>query len=103
MIVARISLDPNAATPSHTHGGAAVVAIPVEGTLLNQMNCEEPLISKPGELWYEAPGCHHVRAENHSTTEKARFLAVLIVDDETIKDGYGNIFLLDAEKAERES
>lgn len=79
------------------------MAFPVEGTLLNQMNCEEPVISKPGELWYEAPGCHHVRAENHSKTERAKFMAVLIVDDEVIKDSVGNIFVLDAEKEEQQS
>jgi hypothetical protein len=49
MIVASVSLDPNGATPSHTHGGAAIVAFPVDGTLLNQMNQDEPLISKPGD------------------------------------------------------
>ncbi|KAH8812690.1 hypothetical protein F5884DRAFT_786107 [Xylogone sp. PMI_703] len=98
VIVATISMDPDAATPSHTHGGAAVVALAIEGTLLNQMNDDEPVISKKGEFWYEAPGCHHVRGENHSKTEKAKFFAVLIVDDEVIKDSYQPIFVLDIEK-----
>ncbi|KAK2754220.1 hypothetical protein FQN54_007099 [Arachnomyces sp. PD_36] len=103
MIVVRVSLAPNGATPPHTHGGAAVIAIPVEGTLVNQMNSDEPTVSSPGEFWYEGPGCHHVRAENVSKTERAKFLAVLVVDDETIKDGFGGVFVLDAEKEEMEN
>ncbi|KAL3469285.1 hypothetical protein BJX99DRAFT_252110 [Aspergillus californicus] len=97
IIVARILMDPNAASPPHTHGGAAVVAITLEGTVLNQMNDEEPIVSKKGEIWYEGPGCHHVRSENIGP-EKVAFLAVLVVDDEVVKDGYHNILVLDAER-----
>ena len=95
-------MEPNAATPSHTHGGATVIATVVDGTVLNQMNCDEPIVPKKGEFWYEAPGCHHVRAENHSQTERAEFFAIFIVDDETIKDGFDDIVVLDAEKEEKE-
>lgn len=70
----------------------------IDGTVLNQMNRDEPVVSEKGEFWYEAPGCHHVGGENHSQTEKAEFFAIPIVDDETIKDGMHNIFVLDAEK-----
>ncbi|KAK9236429.1 hypothetical protein V1525DRAFT_407059 [Lipomyces kononenkoae] len=100
VIVGLIDMDPNAATPSHTHGGAAAIAMVVDGSVLNQMNSDEPIISKKGEMWYEAPGCHHVRSENDSGSERAKFFAVLIVDDEVIKDGFHNIFVLDAEKEE---
>lgn len=103
MVVGVIDMDPNSATPSHTHGGAAVVAMVASGTVLNQMNCGEPIISRAGDIWYEAPGCHHVRSENAGgESETARFFAVLIVDDEVIQDGVHNIFVLDAEKAEKE-
>ncbi|KAK9320196.1 hypothetical protein V1517DRAFT_330055 [Lipomyces orientalis] len=98
VLVGMIDMDPNAATPSHTHGGAAAIAVVVDGTVLNQMNCDEPIVSKKGDMWYEAPGCHHVRSENVSGSEKAKFLAVLIVDDEVIKDGFHDIFVLDAER-----
>ncbi|KAH8693680.1 hypothetical protein BGW36DRAFT_345417 [Talaromyces proteolyticus] len=101
VLVISIDMDPNAATPSHTHGGAAALAIVVDGTVLNQMNCEEPIVSKKGDFWYEAPGCHHVRSENVSGSETAKFLAILIVDDEVIKDGFHNIFVLDAENQEQ--
>jgi quercetin dioxygenase-like cupin family protein len=100
VLVLSIHMDANAATPSHTHGGAAAIAMVIDGTVLNQMNCDEPIVSKKGDFWYEAPGCHHVRSENTSGSETAKFLAILIVDDEVIQDGFENIFVLDAEKEE---
>ena len=61
------------------------------------MNNEQPEIAKPGECWYEAPGCHHVRGENASKTETASFFAVLIVDDDVVKDGYEGVVVIDEE------
>lgn len=98
VVLLTIDMVPNAATPPHTHGGAAAIAIVVDGVVLNQMDCDEPIISKKGDMWYEAPGCHHVRSENVGGLEKAKFLAILIVDDEVIKDGFHTIVVLDAEK-----
>ncbi|KAF2264378.1 hypothetical protein CC78DRAFT_601630 [Lojkania enalia] len=96
IIVGFIDVPPNGATPSHRHGGAAVVAIPIEGSTLNQMNNNNPIVYTSGEFWYEAPGCHHQRSENAGDVN-AKFFAVLIVDNEVIKDGYGDIFVLDKE------
>ena len=61
------------------------------------MNSIEPFESSAGESFFEAPGCHHVRSENLSQTEDAVFSAVMIVDDEIVKDGYGKLAVLDAE------
>lgn len=60
------------------------------------MNNNEPITSKVGDFWYEAPGCHHQRSENLGDVN-ARFFVVLVVDDETVKDGFGSIFVLDKE------
>ncbi|KAF2003858.1 cupin domain protein, partial [Amniculicola lignicola CBS 123094] len=85
VLVAHVKLPPNSATPPHRHGGATAIAIPVTGTSLNQMNGKEPKTYGPGGFWYEAPGCHHQRSEWVSGEEGATFIAVLIVDDETIQ------------------
>lgn len=65
------------------------------------MNNEPPQTYGPGEFWYEGPGCHHQRSENPSQSERAKFWAVLIVDDDVIggKGGeeFGGIFVLDKE------
>ncbi|RDW72720.1 cupin domain-containing protein [Aspergillus mulundensis] len=100
IIVGKILMDPNSASPPHTHGGAAIVAVVTEGTVLNQMNEDEPILTSKGEVFYESPGCHHVRSENN-TDGRAEFIAVLVVDDEVVKDGYQNIFVLDAERTSK--
>merc|ERR1712222_52820 len=86
MILGFIDIPPNGSTPSHRHGGAAIVAIPIVGMCLNQVNNNEPIVCKVGDFWFEAPGCHHQRCENVGE-ENAKFFAVLVVDDEVIKDG----------------
>lgn len=32
-------------------------------------------------MWYEAPNCHHVRAENASTSEPAAFFATFVIEE----------------------
>ncbi|KAH8726919.1 hypothetical protein GQ44DRAFT_725684 [Phaeosphaeriaceae sp. PMI808] len=101
ILVLLIDFPPNGGTPSHRHGGATAIAIPVSGTSINQMNADPPQAYGPGDFWFEGPGCHHRVSENASATERAKFFAILIVDDDVIggKDGgdLGAAFVLDAE------
>ena len=60
------------------------------------MNGNEPVVSNVGDFWYEAPGCHHQRSECVGD-KKSKFFVTMIVDDEVIKDGFGNVFVLDKE------
>lgn len=39
----------------------------------------------PGESWYEAPGCHHVRSENASEEEEAVFVANFVIETEKLE------------------
>ena len=41
-------------------------------------------VYKQGQMWYEVPGCHHVRAENFSDSEEAAFFANFIIDSEKL-------------------
>ncbi|KAL8761393.1 MAG: hypothetical protein Q9184_002488 [Pyrenodesmia sp. 2 TL-2023] len=101
LITLLVTLPPNAATPPHTHGGAAVLALMVRGKSRNQMNDGEAFVSGEGETFYEAPGCHHVRGENALEGEETQFYAVFIVDDEHFeREGLGGILKLDAEVEE---
>ncbi|KAL4879881.1 hypothetical protein BJY04DRAFT_219687 [Aspergillus karnatakaensis] len=102
IVVGKIEMDPNAASPPHTHSGAAIVAVITQGSVLNQMNQSDPVVTGAGDIFYEAPGCHHVRSENN-TSEKASFIAVLVVDDEVVADGnYHRLVVLDAQREEEE-
>ncbi|KAK3622130.1 hypothetical protein LTR56_022356 [Elasticomyces elasticus] len=97
-----VTVPPNAATPPHIHNGAAVYAQVIKGGVLSQM-IHQHTVTKPegtieqqehdsgvgvyesGEMWYEAPGCRHVRAENASDTEEASFYANFIIDTEKLE------------------
>lgn len=102
LITLLVTLPPNGATPSHKHSGAAVTATLIQGETLNQMNCDEPFESSRGDSFYEPPGCHHVRSENLSKTEEAKFSAVFVIDDEVVKDGYEKLRVLDADTEQTE-
>ncbi|EWY89706.1 hypothetical protein FOYG_10508 [Fusarium oxysporum NRRL 32931] len=93
-----VTAPPNAATPPHTHAGAAIVATVIRGHVLNQMvhtqvdqatgetqtHDSGAKVYGPGESWYEAPGCHHVRSENVGNDE-ALFIANLVVSTDVFK------------------
>jgi quercetin dioxygenase-like cupin family protein len=100
----RVLAPPHAATPPHTHGGAAVAATMIRGRMINQMVCPHheassqgtgPQLHSAGESWYEPPGCHHVRSENPDDTE-AEFIAVFVISKEKIdRDGLGSLVVID--------
>lgn len=72
-----------------------MLGLTIHGQVRNQMNSDAPQISKAGECWYEAPGCHHVMGENASKDETASFFAVIVVDDDVVKDGYEGLVVVD--------
>ncbi|KAL9010582.1 MAG: hypothetical protein Q9173_004493 [Seirophora scorigena] len=104
LITLLVTLPPNGATPPHRHGSAAVLALMLRGASRDQMNQEpEARVRGPGESFYEAPGCHHVRGENASEEEEAAFYAVFVVDDEEFETGggYEGLLVLDQDVEEK--
>lgn len=105
----RVTAPVNAATPPHSHGGAAIVATMIRGKMLNQMVCPDhdpdsqgsgPKVYSVGDTWYEPPGCHHVRSENVGD-EEAEFLAAFVVSREKVdKEGLRSLVVIDAEVEE---
>ncbi|KAM5347426.1 hypothetical protein ACJ41O_010431 [Fusarium nematophilum] len=86
---------PNGWTPPHTHAGATVVATVTQGRILSGMNGNPPRVYQVGESFMELPGCHHTVSDNDSETEEATLVAVLVVDTEVIKTGYGGLTVID--------
>ncbi|CAI7639573.1 RmlC-like cupin domain-containing protein [Penicillium manginii] len=94
----RVVFPPNGSTPPHRHGGCAVSAFVISGTLLNKMNDSPMKVIESGGTWYEAPGCHHRISDNASKTEEAVLLATMIVDTEAFeRDGMGALIQIDEE------
>lgn len=96
-----ITLPPRGATPPHRHGGAAVTSCMIKGTILNQMNSDEPFEVSGGESFFETPDCHHMRAENN-TDEEASFFAILVIDGKKLKERPGSLLELDVDMEEKE-
>ncbi|ATY62238.1 cupin domain [Cordyceps militaris] len=96
-----VTFPPNSATPPHKHAGASVSVLVLEGSVINKMNDEETQVLTKGESFFEAPCCHHKVSNNYSTTEVARILATMVVDDEVVdKGGYGALTVIDEEYAD---
>lgn len=94
----RVDFPPNAMTPPHRHGTAAVSAYVFKGTLLNKMNNDPMKTIQEGGTWYEAPGCHHRISNNASATEPATLLANMVVDTEDYeKNGMAALLQIDEE------
>lgn len=94
----RVDFPPNAMTPPHRHGGAAVSAYVFKGSLLNKMNEDSMKVIQEGGSWYEAPGCHHRISNNASATESAVLLASMVVDTEVYeKGGMAALVVIDEE------
>ncbi len=81
-----VTFPPNSSTPPHRHGGAAIAAHVLEGTLLNKMNDEPTRVVAAGGSWYEAPGCHHKVSDNYSATEPAKLLATIVIDTQIFEE-----------------
>lgn len=95
VVVMLVTQAPNAASPPNTHGGVAVVGLTLSSEMLNQMNADPSFLVRPGETWFEGPGCHHVRGEDASDAFSASFYVVFVVDDDIIKDGYKSLLIVD--------
>lgn len=85
-------------TPPHRHAGATVVALVTEGSILSGMNGNPPRVYEVGESFMELPGCHHTVGENNSKDQRAKLMAVFIVDTEVVKQGYEGLVVIDEEQ-----
>ena len=81
LIVVEVDDAPGAASPSHTHAKSAFIyAYVLSGEIESKVNDGETRIYKAGESWSESPGARHQVSRNASKTERAKLLAVFVVD-----------------------
>jgi quercetin dioxygenase-like cupin family protein len=80
-----VEYEPGGTSPAHTHPNSAFIyATVLEGAIRSQVNDGPVVTYQAGENFSEFPGDHHGVSENASKTERARLLAVFVVDtDET--------------------
>ena len=76
-----VEYAPGGNSPAHTHPTSAFIyATVLEGAITSQVNGGPVTIYRAGESFSEFPGDHHAVSENASKTERARLLAVFVVD-----------------------
>ena len=76
-----VDYPPGGQSIPHRHAGSAFIyAYVLEGEIRSQVDDEPARVYRPGESWFEKPGAHHRVSENASNTQRARLLAVFIID-----------------------
>jgi quercetin dioxygenase-like cupin family protein len=76
-----VDYAPNGSSPAHTHPQSAFIyATVLEGAIRSQVNGGPIIVYKAGESFSEMPGDRHGVSENASATQRARLLAVFVVD-----------------------
>jgi quercetin dioxygenase-like cupin family protein len=76
-----VDYAPGGSSPAHTHPRSAFIyATVLEGAIRSQVNDGPVVIYKAGESFSEMPGDRHGVSENASATQRARLLAVFVVD-----------------------
>ena len=72
-----VAYAPGAASDPHVHPGS-VFAYVLEGTVVAQLEGEQPVTYTKGQSWYESPKKPHVVSRNASVTEPAKLLVLLL-------------------------
>jgi quercetin dioxygenase-like cupin family protein len=76
-----VEYGPGGFSPGHTHPDSAFIyATVLEGAIRSQVNDGSERIYHAGENFAEMPGDRHGVSANASTTERARLLAVFVLD-----------------------
>jgi quercetin dioxygenase-like cupin family protein len=74
-----VEYAPGQSTPPHRHNANVLVYV-LEGALVMGVQGKEPVTVSAGQTFYESPSDVHAVSRNASTTERAKFLVVLIHD-----------------------
>ena len=76
-----VEYAPGGSSPGHLHPKSAFIyATVLEGAIRSQVNDGPVKTYHAGESFPEFPGDHHAVSENASKTERARLLAIFVVD-----------------------
>ncbi len=76
-----VEYEPGGSSPAHIHPTSAFIyATVLEGAIRSQVNDGPITTYRAGESFSEFPGDRHGVSENASATERARLLAVFVVD-----------------------
>ena len=81
LVAVEVTFPPGRISPPHHHADSAFIyAYVLSGSIRSQVEGEPARTYHVGDSWSEAPGAHHVLAQNMSKTKPAKLLAIFLVD-----------------------
>ena len=81
LLMITVEYPPGASDPVHRHNAQALVYV-LEGSIVMGVNGEKPVTLTPGQTFYEGPNDIHTVGRNASKTMPAKFLVVLLKDND---------------------
>jgi quercetin dioxygenase-like cupin family protein len=78
-VILTVEYVPGGASVPHRHD-AQVFLYMLEGSIITQVEGQEPVTLKPGETFYESPSDIHKTAKNASQTEPAKIVVFIVKD-----------------------
>jgi quercetin dioxygenase-like cupin family protein len=79
VVMLTVGYLPGGASMPHRHDANVFVYV-LEGSLIMQVEGQEPVTLKPGQTFYESPQDVHAKSANASATEPAKFLVFIVKD-----------------------
>ncbi len=76
-----VVFKPGAIVPEHHHAGSLTVYV-LSGTIRSQLAGSPVMEYHAGDTFFEPIGATHLLAQNPSTTEEARILAIHVADED---------------------
>ena len=78
-----VEYGPGGSSPAHTHPKSAFIyATVLEGAIRTSVNDGPAVVYRAGQNFPEMPGDRHTLDENASKTERAKLLAVFVLDSD---------------------
>lgn len=82
ILVITVKYPPGGSDPIHKHNAHAFVYV-LEGSIVMGVKGGKPVTLHPGQTWYEGPNDIHTIGRNASKTKPAKFLVLLLKDQNT--------------------
>jgi len=79
-MVLTVDYKPGQVSIPHSHSGSAIAYV-LEGEVISRVNDDKAITYKAGQTWYEPAGSKHYESRNASTTQPAKLLVFILLDD----------------------
>ena len=81
-VILTVSYLPGESSPMHRHNAHTFVYV-LDGSIVMQLEGEDPVIVRQGETFYESPDDIHKVSKNASDSQPAKFLVFIVKDKGT--------------------